>query len=72
MKPVNQIPVEQLRGITYLLTDIDDTVTDGGLLPAASLAAIERLDGAGIGVVAVTGRLVRSYCQDVACPRGRW
>ncbi len=56
MKPVSQIPVEQLRGIKYLLTDIDDTVTDGGLLPAASLAAIERLDGAGIGVVLVTGR----------------
>ena len=65
MKPVSQIPVEQLRGIKYLLTDIDDTITDGGLLPAASLAAIERLDGAGIGVVPVTGRPA-GWCDHIA------
>ena len=65
MKPVSQIPVEQLKGIKYLLTDIDDTLTEGGLLPAASLAAIERLDGAGIAVIPVTGRPA-GWCDHIA------
>ena len=65
MKPVSQIPAEQLIAIKYLLTDIDDTVTDGGLLPAASLAAIEQLEKAGIGVVPVTGRPA-GWCDHIA------
>lgn len=39
-----------------LLTDLDDTVLDGGRLRAATLAALESLQDAGIAVVAITGR----------------
>ncbi len=39
-----------------LLTDLDDTVLDGGRLRSAVLGALESLQGAGIAVVAITGR----------------
>jgi HAD superfamily hydrolase (TIGR01484 family) len=39
-----------------LLTDLDDTVLEGGRLRASVLAALESLQDAGIAVVAVTGR----------------
>ncbi len=39
-----------------LLTDLDDTVLDGGRLRSAVLGALESLQHAGIAVVAITGR----------------
>lgn len=65
MKPITGIPRDQLRKIRYLLTDIDDTMTEGGLLPSTSLSAIERLDKAGIGVIAITGRPA-GWCDHIA------
>ncbi len=65
MQPINAIPPQQLQRIKYLLTDIDDTLTEAGLLPSSSLLAIERLDRAGIGVIPITGRPA-GWCDHIA------
>ena len=54
-----------MKRIDYVLTDIDDTITDEGLLPAASLAVIEKLYTAGIGIVPITGRPA-GWCDHIA------
>jgi HAD superfamily hydrolase (TIGR01484 family) len=48
-----------------VFTDIDDTLTSGGYLPAAAYGALERLRAAGIGVVPVTGRPA-GWCDMIA------
>jgi HAD superfamily hydrolase (TIGR01484 family) len=55
------LPLEELSGadaanIDFLLTDIDDTLTAEGKLPAGSYQAIWDLHDAGVAVIAVTGR----------------
>jgi HAD superfamily hydrolase (TIGR01484 family) len=51
--------------IKLLFTDIDDTITDEGTLPAESYAALWRLKEAGIEVVPVTGRPA-GWCEMIA------
>jgi HAD superfamily hydrolase (TIGR01484 family) len=58
-------PRAALGTVGWVLTDIDDTLTTEGRLPAAAYAALERLDAAGIRVVAVTGRPA-GWCDLVA------
>ncbi len=73
MKPVSPHSHRPAKGIKYLLTDIDDTVTEDGLLPAASLVAIEQLEtswNCGCPGYRAAGWLVRPHCQDVAGARG--
>lgn len=65
MKPVSRMSTDRLKDITCLLTDIDDTLTEDGLLRAASLVAIEHLEQAGITVVPVTGRPA-GWCDHIA------
>ena len=65
MKPVSCMTTDRLKDITCLLTDIDDTLTEDGLLPAASLIAVEHLNRAGIAVVPVTGRPA-GWCDHIA------
>ncbi len=65
MKPIGEMSSERLRKIDYLLSDIDDTMTDSGLLPSASLSAVERLDWAGISVLPITGRPA-GWCDHIA------
>ena len=65
MRPLSQCPVGALRAIRYLLTDIDDTLTDAGRLGAAAYGAIEALAQAGIAVLPVTGRPA-SWCDHIA------
>ncbi len=52
------LPLERLdrTGLHGIFTDIDDTLTVGGKLPAAVYAALERLRDAGFAIVPVTGR----------------
>lgn len=57
-------PAERNR-IVAVLTDIDDTLTDGGRLPASSYAAMERLQAAGKLVIPVTGRPA-GWCDLIA------
>ncbi len=54
MQPFEQFPAALCRQIRFVLSDVDDTLTDGPRLPAAAYRAIERLQGAGITVVPVT------------------
>src|SRR6476659_2389503 len=44
------------RAIRGVLTDIDDTLTTDGVLPAVARTALDDLAAAGIPVVAITGR----------------
>lgn len=52
-------------GIRYVLTDIDDTLTTHGRLPAAAYAALERLEAAGFRVIPITGRPA-GWCDLIA------
>ncbi|MBC8438740.1 MAG: HAD-IIB family hydrolase [Deltaproteobacteria bacterium] len=65
MKPINDFPQEQRPGITYLLTDIDDTITNEGKIPACAFQAMEDLDNAGIKVIPITGRPA-GWCDHIA------
>ena len=65
MRPIDELPAEKLRAIRVMLSDIDDTMTDDGVFPSASLAAMEALSAAGIIVVPVTGRPA-GWCDHIA------
>lgn len=56
MRLFNEIPWENAFPIKYILTDIDDTITQDGKLPAESYAALWDLHNAGYKVMPVTGR----------------
>ena len=65
MKPLAEFPAPARRTVRAVLTDIDDTLTDDGHLPAASYGALERLRAAGLLVVPVTGRPA-GWCDLIA------
>ena len=56
MQPIATFPTQAARGLLGVFTDIDDTLTTEGQLPAAAYAAVERLHQAGLAVVPITGR----------------
>ena len=56
---------EKRSRIRYVLTDIDDTLTTHGRLPAAAYAALERLEAAGFKVIPITGRPA-GWCDLIA------
>lgn len=59
------MPHDVAVGITTVLTDIDDTLTIDGYLPAAAYQALEDLREAGFHVAAITGRPA-GWCDMVA------
>ena len=65
MRPIAQWPLNRRLAVGYVLCDIDDTLTVGGRLPAAALAAMERLGRFGIRVVPITGRPA-GWCDHIA------
>jgi HAD superfamily hydrolase (TIGR01484 family) len=65
MRPLSEFPADARRAVRFVLCDIDDTVTDHGRLPAASLAAMERLQAADIKVLPITGRPA-GWCDHIA------
>ena len=65
MRPLAEFPAAARAAIRVVLTDIDDTLTDHGKLPAASYAALERLRAAGFLVIPVTGRPA-GWCDHIA------
>ena len=65
MKPLAEFPLAARRAIRVVLTDIDDTLTLHGKLPAVAYTALERLRAAGLLVVPVTGRPA-GWCDHIA------
>jgi HAD superfamily hydrolase (TIGR01484 family) len=63
--PLAELPAEAARRVRAVLTDIDDTLTEHGRLPALAYAALERLKAAGFIVVPVTGRPA-GWCDLIA------
>ncbi len=63
--PVRDLPAALCRGLSYFFTDIDDTLTSDGMIPARSYQALWDLAAAGIRVVAVTGRPA-GWCDHIA------
>lgn len=56
LRPLSELPVP--ANLLGVLTDIDDTLTTEGVVPAHVVAAIGRLQAAGLKVVPITGRPV--------------
>ncbi|HEX6958612.1 MAG TPA: HAD-IIB family hydrolase [Ferrovibrio sp.] len=65
IRPLPEFPAAIRRGIRYVLTDIDDTLTTHGRLTAAAYAALERLESAGLRVIPITGRPA-GWCDLIA------
>ncbi len=65
MRPLADFPAAERRSVRVVLTDIDDTLTTDGRLPASSLAALEALSVGGLIVIPVTGRPA-GWCDHIA------
>jgi HAD superfamily hydrolase (TIGR01484 family) len=65
MLPLSDAPREMLAGVAAVLTDIDDTLTLHGRLPAEAYAALWTLKQAGIRVIPITGRPA-GWCDLIA------
>lgn len=65
VRPIADLPAAALRALALVCTDIDDTLTSEGRLPADAYAALERLEAAGLAVVPITGRPA-GWCDMIA------
>ena len=64
-RAISTSPDETWRAMRGLLTDIDDTLTTDGRIPATVFAAMERLRTAGRLVIPITGRPA-GWCDLIA------
>lgn len=55
-QPWARCPLSRLAQVFGVFTDIDDTLTREGAIEASALLALERLNSAGVPVIAITGR----------------
>jgi HAD superfamily hydrolase (TIGR01484 family) len=65
MLPIAELGARMPARPLGVFTDIDDTLTTDGYLPAAAYAALERLQSENIRVVPVTGRPA-GWCDMIA------
>lgn len=65
MRPLAEMPEEAAARVRLVLTDIDDTLTCEGRLPADAYRALEDLDAAGFSVAPITGRPA-GWCDMIA------
>lgn len=56
--------IDELKGVRYLLTDIDDTLTTDGKLLAETYQALWDLKASGISVITVTGGSA-GWCEHI-------
>ncbi len=64
-KSLSEFKTTDLDSIRLVLTDIDDTITLDGKLPAIAYSALERLQENGFVVIPVTGRPA-GWCDHIA------
>ncbi|HZJ88546.1 MAG TPA: haloacid dehalogenase, partial [Sphaerochaeta sp.] len=55
MKDLSALTAQEAKAVTFLLTDVDDTITSDGELRPVALAALYRLREAGIRTILITG-----------------
>ena len=65
LQPVADWPAAARARLRYVFTDIDDTLSHHGRIPAIAFAALERLQRAGLRVVPITGRPA-GWCDHIA------
>jgi HAD superfamily hydrolase (TIGR01484 family) len=65
LRPLSEFPLEDRRKVRVVLSDIDDTLTEKGRLPAKAYVALERLKTAGFIVAPITGRPA-GWCDLIA------
>ncbi|NRA88277.1 MAG: HAD-IIB family hydrolase [Rhizobiales bacterium] len=65
MRAISEMSTHMLSNCVAVFTDIDDTLTTDGLLPAAAYEALEALTNAGFQVVPITGRPA-GWCDMIA------
>src|SRR5947209_7150450 len=65
MRPLNDMTSAQAARVSLVLTDIDDTLTHAGRLPAEAYRALEDLTAAGLVVAPITGRPA-GWCDMIA------
>ena len=65
MQPLKDFPKNKLLNIQFVLTDIDETLTEDGRIPYKSLKAMEMLQKNNIFVLPVTGRPA-GWCDHIA------
>lgn len=65
MKSLAELSADACRQLIGVFTDIDDTLTTDGKLPAAAYNAMERLRDSGLAVVPITGRPA-GWCDLIA------
>lgn len=65
MRPLAQSVSADFAGVDFVLTDMDDTLTYRGRLPAATYDALERLQAGGVKVVPVTAAPA-GWCDQMA------
>jgi HAD superfamily hydrolase (TIGR01484 family) len=63
--PLAAWPADERRRVEVVFTDIDDTLTRHGRLPAVAYVAMERLAEAGLKVIPITGRPA-GWCDHIA------
>ena len=64
-KPLSALTFKQAKQIKWLLTDVDDTLTWEGKLPAETLLALNKLNDAGVNIIPVTGACA-GWCDQMA------
>lgn len=65
MKELAEAPPDAFHEVRYVLTDMDETLTSDGLLPASCYGALERLQAARLKVVVVTAAPA-GWCDQMA------
>src|SRR5688572_17554586 len=65
MKLLDASAAKDLSEVSFVLCDLDDTLTLDGILPAASYTALEDLGRKGWQVIIVTGRPA-GWCDMIA------
>jgi len=65
LQPINQWPRDSANQIRGVFTDLDDTLSKKGRVPAIVFEAMEKLQDAGILVIPITGRPA-GWCDMIA------